>query len=83
MSAVYTFKLATYPERVGGALQSGCPFTAVETVPYGQPADIEYKRYTANFVDLNSRPYMLTQSGRKFSTIKAAVAALKRERRIG
>lgn len=84
MSALpLTLKLATYPERCGSPAPSGCPFTTVQPVPYGQPADIVYQRYTADFSDLCARPFVLVGSRRGFKTLKAAVAALKRERGIG
>lgn len=75
--------LATYPERCHSPAESGCPFTTVQPVPYGASADIAYQRYTQDFSDLCARPFVLTGSRRRFKTLKAAVAAWKRERGIG
>jgi hypothetical protein len=82
-TAPLTVKLATYPVNVSQAHDSGCPFTAVEPVPHGQPADIEFKKHLQNYKDRSKRPYRLTQSRRSFATLKSAVAAYKAERKIG
>lgn len=78
-----TLKLSTYPRNAGKTLSVGDPFFDVLTVPYGEPADITFNRFTKDYSTRNARPYYLTGSKRQFSTLKAAVKAWKKERSIG
>lgn len=84
MKDPYQFTMAHYPDRAGfTAWDTGCPFTTVTAVPYDQPADIVFIKYTADYSRMNARPYKLAASGRQFASIKSAVAALKKERGLG
>lgn len=46
----------------------------VDYVPYGEPADITYQKYTKDYSARNSRPFVTKRAG--YASLEAAVKAL-------
>lgn len=70
-------RLATKPDHAGARRVIGDCY--VQFVPYGIPAEIEYRKYTRSRKRLSERPYEIVKSRRQFATLDAAVAALIKE----
>jgi hypothetical protein len=70
------FTFATKPEHAGRVrlVVVGGVTHYVDYVPYGSPSDIVFKKWTAGYRSLNSRPYSTKRSN--FGSLEAAVKSL-------
>ena len=67
------FKLATKPAHAGISrmVRVGNVWHDVDYVPYGQTADVVYQKYTKDYRNLNSRPFVTKSAS--YKTLQAAV----------
>lgn len=78
-------KLSTKPDNAGKTsmvkvrVGGGDVTYYVDRVPYGEPAQITFQKFTQDYRNYNARPFVLTKSRRQFKTLEAAVKALVKE----
>lgn len=71
-----TIRLVTYPQYAGKT--SVVEGVEVQRVAYAEDGEIHFQRYTKDYRNSNSRPYIYR--GRGFATLAAAVRAVLRDR---
>jgi hypothetical protein len=71
-------KLATYPDVVKAKVGEtrAVDGVAVEYVCYGQPCHIRFVKYTSDYRQWRSRPYVVESTGQGYAKLDNAVRAL-------
>lgn len=74
-------KLATYPDivKANAAKTLVVEGAMVEYVCLGQPCHIQFEKYTSDYKQMKSRPYVVVSTGRGYASLDNAVRAMFKE----